>query len=201
MKLLLFAAAVTLVCAAPVVALDAEADAIIAHFKPTKTLPIASIATFMRGSQKWCYAEDNGTCGWTDIYLDVTEASAQYEGGAAWNEDTDIAIVHDTELRDGRFICEIPESPVPTTHAVSRRDGRAIGGRELAALKLEIAAAYANDSEYNCFDYTFVSVSEDRENIVVRQRQYLDGVTDPSNDVLVTIHYDSAVANALTLRW
>ncbi|MEO5805557.1 hypothetical protein [Devosia sp.] len=201
MKSLMLAAAALFAVAAPALALDADADAILTHFKPGKTVPIADIATFMRGSAKWCYAEQDGTCGWTDVYLNVTDTSAQYEGGAAWDENTDIGMTHETELRDGRYICEIPETPASTTWAVSRADGSVIQGRDLATLKQSIADAYTGDTSYDCFDYAFLRVSPDRENIVVRQRQYIDGVTDKANDVEVTIHYDPAVAKALKLRF
>lgn len=200
MKFLLVATAL-LAAIGPAYALDAASEAVLAKLKTGKTVPIADVAVFMKGSERWCYAEDHGSCGWTDIYLDVTDTSAEYEGGALWQEDVEIAVVHNTVLRDNRYICELPENSAPTARALSLPDHSVIGGRALAALKREIAAADAADTSFDCFDYVLLSVSPDGENIVLRQRQYIDGATDAANDVEVTVHYDPTIAAALTLRW
>lgn len=201
MKSLLLACCATLALATPALALDAASDAVVARLKPGKPIKMSDVATFMRGSEKWCYAQQDDTCGWTDIYLDVGDTDVQYEGGAAWNEDTDAFIVHAAALKDNRYICEVAENPAPTTRAISRKDGHVLVGRELATFKQDVAASYTDSSKLNCFDYTFVSVSPDRESLVIHQRQWLDGVTDQANDVDVTLHFDPAVADKLTLRY
>lgn len=201
MRSLFVAFAAVLALSAPALALDDNSEAVVTRLKAGKIVKIADVATFMRGSEKWCYLEDAGSCAWTDIYLDVTDRSAQYEGGAAWNDTTDINVVHDTVFKDGRYICEIAEKAAPTTWATLRSDHSPVGGRELASLKSELAAAYDADTSYDCFDYTFLKVSPDRENIVLRQHQYIDGKTDPANDVEVTLHFNPSVARGLTLRY
>lgn len=201
MKPLLLALCATLALTAPALALDAFSDAAVAKLKPGKPIKIGDVATFMRGSEKWCYAQQDDTCGWTDIYLDVGDTDVQYEGGAAWNEDTDAFIVHAAALKDNRYICEVPENPTPTTRAISRRDGHFLFGRELANFKKDVEPSYIDVTQFNCFDYTFVSVSPDHESLVIRQRQWLDGVTDKANDVDVTLHFDPVVAEKLTLRY
>lgn len=195
----LLALAATLVLTGSALAFDADTQAIADRYKVGKALKVADLKTLMLASERWCYSEEDGTCGWSDIYLDVEGDHVAFELGNAWNADVDIAFVTEGEFRDDRYFCEVGEDWVPGVRAINRADGTLVGGRELAALKREIETVVAGGSD-DCFDYQFVSADAANQTITLTQRQYVDLEHDPDMDTQVTVHFDKASAAALTWR-
>ena len=164
--------------------------------KVGKLVPITEIATLMRQSQRWCYIEQDGSCSWSDIYLDVTDAGATYEIGNAWDANFDVIFTDHGTFEDGRYICETGYDWVPTIRAMNRADGTPVNGRDLWALKTEIGEG--RNESVDCFDYLLKGSDAEAETITLLQRQFTDGVTDPINDVTVTLHFNAADAAALS---
>lgn len=180
-------------------AFDTETEAVLSGLKIGKRLPSAAVATLMRASERWCYFEADGQCRWTDIYLDVTSEGARFEIGNAWDDTVDIYFVDEGEFRDDVFICQSGSAWVASVRAMSREDGTPLGGRELDALKQEIAGGLGDQNA--CFDYILEAVDADGQTVTLLQRQYRDGVTDAADDAPVTIHFDPAEARALGLAF
>lgn len=196
MRRLLACLVVALFGLSPALAFDAGTQDVLDRMKVGKLVPITEIATLMRNSERWCYAEDEGSCSWSDIYLDVTETGATYEIGNAWDADRDVIFTDHGTFEEGRYICETGYDWVPTLRAVNRADGSAINGRPLWDLKTEIGEGRSEGVD--CFDYVLKGSDAEAETITLLQRQFTDGVTDTSNDVTVTLHFNAATAAALT---
>ena len=197
MRRLIACLVVALVGVSPALAFDADTQGVLDRMKVGKLVPIADVATLMRGSERWCYLEDNGSCAWSDIYLDVTDTSATFEIGNAWNADYNVMFTDHGTLEDNRFICETTDDWVPTVRAERRSDGSAVGGRELWTLKGEMQSNRSAES-IDCFDYVLKTSDSEAETITLLQRQYTNGVTDAANDVPVTLHFNAQNAAALT---
>jgi len=174
-----------------------DVEDVLGRIKTGKRVPIEHVATLMRASERWCYIERDGACSWADIYLEVSADRATYEIGNAWNDEIDVTFTDHGVFQEGRYICETGYDWVPTVRAERRSDGTALKGRELAALKAEITANRASDT-VDCFDYVYKGKDEAAETITLLQREYTDGVTDPVNDVTVTLHFNAEKAAALT---
>ena len=202
MRALCIVAVVTMV-AAPVSAMDAEAEALVTGYKAGKLLPIEDVAVLMRTSERWCYNQEAKTCDWSDIYLEVDAEGATYELADQWSPEIEIILTESGVFRDGQFICETGEDSTQTLRAHYVADGRQIGGRDLFALKAEIAAAYAANAApvEPCYDYLFVGYSQAEETVRLTQRIWRDGTTDPVEDALVTLHFDPSAGQALSVRW
>ena len=200
MKLLLATTTILLTLAGPALAFEAPVQAVIERYKASKPMRIADVGALMSTSERWCYLEEAGSCSWSDIYLDVSDTGATFEISNAWDDSVDIAFVDQGTFHDGRYICETGYDWVASVRASNRADGSAIGGRELAALKAEIAAVQSEDV-LNCFDYLFMGKDAAAETVTLLQRQYVDDVHDASGDTLVTLHFDAESAAALTSRW
>ncbi|KFC64384.1 hypothetical protein FF80_03006 [Devosia sp. LC5] len=194
------AAALLLAATSAALGFDSRTQGIIDDYKSGKLIRIADVAHLMASSERWCYVEEEGTCSWSDIYLDVDKSGAEFEIGNAWDQDIDIAFTDRGEFRDGRYICETGLDWVPAVRATKRSDGSAIGGRELAQLKSEIAGLQSDESK-DCFDYLFVSADAENQTLKLTQRQYIDDIHDTARDTEVTIHFDEAAAKALSYRW
>ncbi len=199
MRRLALLASACLAIAMPAMAMDDASQAVVERLKPGKLVHIEDVGTLMMGSERWCYHESEGACAWSDIYLEVTADGARYEIGNAWDENTDIISIDEGELRDGRYVCETGFDWVPTVRAFSREDGTALSGRELDALRQEIAANVSERSD--CYDYVYRGRDEDADTVMLLQRQYSGGVHDPANDAEVTLHFDKASADALGWYW
>lgn len=195
----LLALAATLVLTGTALAFDADTQAIADRYKVGKALRIADLKTLMTASERWCYSEEDGTCGWSDIYLEVDGDHVTFELGNAWNTDIDIAFVTEGEFRDISYFCEVGEDWVPGVRAITRADGALLGGRELFALKREIEEVVAGGSD-DCFDYQFVAADAENQTITLNQRQFVDREHDLDMDTVVTLHFDKATAAALTWR-
>lgn len=202
MRALCIVAVVTMV-AAPVSAMDAEAEALVTGYKAGKLLPIEDVAVLMRTSERWCYNQEAKTCAWSDIYLEVDADGATYELADLWSPEVEIILTESGVFRDGQFICETGEDHTRTLRARYVADGKQIGGRDLFALKAEIAAAYAANATpvEPCYDYLFVDYSQNEETVRLTQRIWRDGTTDPGEDALVTLHFDPSAGQALSVRW
>ena len=200
MKTLLTAMALVLASGSSALAFDTATQAIIDRHKANKPVSITDIATLMQSSERWCYLEEAGTCAWSDIYLEVTDSGAAFEIGNAWSETVDIAFIDSGTFRDGRYICEAGIDWIPTVRAVRRADGVMLLGRELKALKTEIAAT-RTDTVIDCFDYLYRSADAANQTVTLLQRQYTDDAYDPTKDTEVVLHFDPANASALTWRW
>jgi len=189
--------------AAPAAALDARIETMLDGYKAGKLLPIEDVAELMRSSERWCYNEETGICDWSDIYLEVDSDGATFELVDMWTQDIEITLTEKGVFRDGRFICETGEEYTQSLRAYDTARNGYLTGRELYALKTEIAAAYATSeaSEPPCFDYLFESIVPADETVTITQRIWRGGETDPAEDALVTLHFDRDSAEALTVRW
>ena len=200
MKTLFALAALTLAATAvPAHAFDTSIREMTARLKAGKPVPIADVAELMRKSERWCYWEEASTCSWSDIYLEVTDAGASYEIGNAWDATRDIVFT-DTGVFEGNAICETGVDWLPFVRGIWRETGLPINGRELQALKDEVAAS-RSEAVIDCFDYSYLSVDASALTITLLQKQYTDGAYMPQFDTEVTIHFDPARAAALTWRW
>ncbi|MCR6671914.1 hypothetical protein [Devosia ginsengisoli] len=200
MKTLLAAMLITMATGSAALAFDADTQAIIDRHKSGKLVAINDVATLMRSSAQWCYLNQDHTCAWTDIYLDVTDTGATFEIGNAWDADTNIVFTDQGVFEDDRYICETDHDWVPSVRATRRSDGSTIDGRLLWDLKSDIYAIRAGDIQ-NCFDYLYLRSDPDYEQITLLQRQYVDGVHDETRDVEVTLHMNSEDAAGLSWRW
>lgn len=200
MKTLLAAMAIVLATGPAALAFDAETRAILDRSKAGKLVGITDMATLMRASEKWCYDNQEHSCAWTDIYLEVLELGATFEIGNAWDAETDIAFTDKGVFRDNRYICETGADWVPTVRATRRSDGSVIEGRQLWEIKQAIWANQTNEIQ-DCFDYLLVGSNPDQEVITLLQRQYTDDVHIEGNDVEVTLHMNAEDAVGLTWRW
>ena len=200
MKSLLAATALILAFGSSAYAFDGDIQAIIDKQKASKLVSVTNLAQLMSGSERWCYAEDAGTCAWSDIYLDVTDGGATFEIGNAWSDTVDIVFTDQGEFKDNRYICELGLDWVPTVRGINRTDGSLISGRALYALKTEISTTRA-DNVIDCFDYLYLSSDAERQTVTLLQRQYTDDVHNPANDTEVTLHFNADNAEALSWRW
>ena len=193
--------ALGLAAAAPALSFDAASQGALDAMKRGKPVPIAEVATLMLGAQKWCYNQRESQCAWSDTYLAINGNAVSFELSHPWNEEVDITYVNQGVLREGRFICGSGFNWIPSVRAYGRPDGLEIGGRDLAALKLEIEQFTTPEQEFDCFDYVLEDVDDAAQTVILLQRQYIDGVTDPANDATVTLHFDQATADGLGWYW
>ena len=200
MKSLLAAIALGLVSASSVLAFDAPVQAVIDAQKTGKPVAIADIGKLMLASEKWCYLEEAGTCAWSDVYLSVTPDGAEYEISNAWDETMDIAFVDHGTFENGTAICETNLDWLASIRATRRQDGTPLGGRPLRDLKAQIAEV-VGEPRHDCFDYIYRGADAGAQTVTLLQRQSTDGVHDPEQDTLVTLHFDAATAAGLTMRW
>lgn len=196
MRLLFACLVIGLAGLSPALAFEAETQDVLDRMKIGKLVPIADIATLMRQSERWCYAEQDGACSWSDIYLEVTEDTATYEIGNAWDDSYDVIFTDHGAFRDGSYICETGYDWTPTLRAINRADGTIVNGRELWSLKTQIEGGRGEDTD--CFDYILKGSDAGAETITLLQRQFIGGATDALNDVLVTLHFNAESAAALT---
>ena len=196
MRRLLACLVVGLMGIAPAWAFDAGTEDVLNRMKVGKLVPITEIATLMRSSERWCYIEQDGSCSWSDIYLEVTDEGVTYEIGNAWDADHDVIFTDHGVFEEGRYICETGYDWVPTVRAINRADGSLVNGRPLWDLKAEIAEGRGQGID--CFDYILKGSDAEAETVTLLQRQFTDGVTDPMNDVTVTLHFNADTAASLT---
>jgi len=200
MKTLLVALALTLATGSAAQAFDADTQAIVTRHKAGKPVNITDIAHLMRASEMWCYVEQDRSCAWTDIYLDVTDEGAQYEIGNAWDAETNISFTDRGVFKDSRYICETGYDWVPTVRAARRGDGSVIGGRALFDVKAAIYATREGDTQ-DCFDYLYRSSDAEQQTVTLLQRHYVDDAYDESGDAEVTLHFNAEDAAGLSWRW
>ena len=200
MKPLLAAIALSLISASAGLAFDGATEAVIAEQKVGKPVPITAVAELMQSSERWCYAEAEGSCAWTDVYLSVTAEAADYEIANAWNENIDIALIDTGRFENGTSICDTQTDWLPSVRATRRVDQRLIEGRALRDLKAEIAEV-VGVQQLDCFDYIYRGADRSARTITLLQQQSHNGEHDPAQDTLVTLHFDPEAAARLTLRW
>lgn len=196
MRRLLACLVIGLIGILPAWAFDQGTQDVLDRMKVGKLVPITEVATLMRNSERWCYIEDEGSCSWSDIYLDVTDEGATYEIGNAWDADRDVIFTDQGTFEEGRYICETGYDWVPTVRAINRADGSIVYGRALWDLKTAISEN--RNESIDCYDYVLKGSDPDAETITLLQRQFTDGATDPLNDVTVTLHFNADTAAALT---
>jgi hypothetical protein len=202
MKKLLLAAAATLVLAGPALAtIYPSAEVISNTTKPGKWLHADELAGLMQEAEVWCYNEADGTCDWSEIYLGVTLdlQGITYESVNSWDTYLDVYFVDKAEFQDDRYVCEFGYDKVPSTRAISN-DGVLIGGRVLQRLRDEVTAGRTDRPNY-CFDYTYQSYDAAGNTMTLTQRQYLDGVVDPSKEATITLHFNAEDAAALKSKY
>lgn len=200
MKTLLAAMAIVLTTGSAALAFDADIQAIISRHKANKSVSMTDMAQFMRASEQWCYDNQDHSCAWTDIYLEVTDTGASFEIGNAWDADTDIAFTDEGVFKDDRYICETGKDWVPSVRATRRSDGSVIGGRMLWEVKTAIYATRDGDTQ-DCFDYLYLRSNPDQQTVTLLQRQYTDDQHVEGNDVEVSLHFNAEDAAGLTWRW
>lgn len=201
MRLPLLSVALLAAGALPGLAFDADTEAVLERLKTGKLVQASDVAVLMRGSERWCYREQEGNCAWSDIYLRVEGTDLRYEISNPWSEDIDISFVDEGEFRDNRYVCEIGFDWVPSVRAYNRDSGNAIEGRELEELRQEISASAAPENNSDCYDYLYRGVDAETQVVTLLQRQYVDGVTDAANDAVVTLYFDRAAADNLGWYW
>jgi hypothetical protein len=198
MKKLLLAAAAMLTLAGPALAeVYPSAEVIANTTKPGKWLHADELAGLMREAEAWCYNEVDGTCDWSEVYLGVTldAQGITYESVNSWDTAIDVYFTDKAEFRDDRYVCEFGYDKVPTTRAIDS-DGKQLSGRVLQRLRDEITEGRVDRPNY-CFDYTYGSYDAAGNTMTLTQRQYLDGVVDPSKEAKITLHFNAADAAAL----
>jgi hypothetical protein len=200
MKTLFAAMTIALVSSSTAMAFDADTQAIISRHKANKPVSMTDVAQLMRASERWCYDNQDHSCAWTDIYLDVTDTGVTYEIGNAWDAETDIAFTDEGVFRDDRYICETGKDWVPTMRATRRSDGSVIDGRMLWDLKAAVSANREGDTQ-DCFDYLYLRADPDQQTITLLQRQYTDDQHAEGYDVEVSLHFNAEDAAGLTWRW
>ncbi len=200
MKMLLAAMAITLTTGSAALAFDADTQSVIDRHKANKPVSMTDVATLMQSSEQWCYDNQDHSCAWTDIYLEVTNLGVTYEIGNAWDADTDIAFTDKGIFRDDRYVCETGADWVPTVRATRRSDDSVIAGRQLWELKTAIYATRDGDTQ-DCFDYLYLRSDPDQQTVTLLQRQYTDDVHVEENDVEVSLHFNAEDAAGLTWRW
>ncbi len=195
----LFAATLSLV--APGLAYDAGSQALVDRFKVGKLVRPADLATLMMGAERWCYNQQGYDCGWSDIYLSADADGASYELTNPWSESIDISFVDRGEFRNERYFCEMGMDWVPSLRAFGRADGLAIEGRDLAALRDEIAVLVQAEDSSDCFDYIYRGHDAAEQTITLLQRQFVGGVHAQDRDATVTLHFDKLKADNLGWYW
>lgn len=168
MRRLLACLVIGLIGILPAWAFDQGTQDVLDRMKVGKLVPITDVATLMRNSERWCYIEDEGSCSWSDIYLDVTDEGATYEIGNAWDADRDVIFTDQGTFEEGRYICETGYDWVPTVRAVNRADGSIINGRPLWDLKTAISEN--RNESIDCYDYILKGSDTDAETITLLQR-------------------------------
>lgn len=201
MRHLALSIAALLASALPALCFDASVEAVLDKAKTGKLMPIDAVAVLMMSSERWCYDERDGDCAWSDIYLSVEGTSAKYEISNPWSEDIDISFVDHGELRDGRYICETGFDWIPSVRAYERQGGNAIEGRALEQLRQEIRDTVDPSQNSDCYDYLYQGADAATGVVRLQQRQFVDGVTDPAKDAVVTVHFDRDTAEALGWYW
>lgn len=201
MRRFAIALAALVTCSGTALAYDAASQDVIDRFKPGKLVPIEAVGSLMLGAERWCYDQRGEECGWSDIYLEIDGDMVRYELSNPWSAAIDISFVAEGVFRDGRYICDTGFDWVPSVRAYERPDGQAIEGRELDALKQEIAAHIDTSQAGDCFDYLYGGHDEEAQTIILTQRQYVDGTHQPARDAEVTLHFDKAKADNLGWYW
>ena len=200
MKTLLAALALTLATGSAALAFDTDTQAIIDRHKSVKLVAIKDVAHLMRESAQWCYDNQDGSCAWSEIYLDVRDSGATFELSNAWDAELDYAMT-DEALFEGDKACQTGLNWLPSLRAIRRSDGGPVGGRILHDFRLAMAEARPDLEAYDdCFDYLYLSSAADQQVVTLLQRQYVDGVHDAANDVEVTVYFDAEDAAGLTMR-
>lgn len=201
MRMLVAITLIGLAACGPGIAFEADTAATIETLKRGKLVPIDKVVPLMLGAETWCYNQREDECGWSDIYLAVEGNEVAFEISHPWDAAIDISYVNAGVLREGRYICGDGFDWIPSVRAYGREDHLEIGGRELAALKLEIGQWTTPEQEFDCFDYVFEDADAAAGTVILLQRQYSDGVTDPANDATVTLHFNKATADGLGWYW
>jgi hypothetical protein len=201
MRLPLLSVAVLVASTLPGHAFDTETAAVLERLKSGKLMQAGDVALLMRNAERWCYNEQEGNCAWSDIYLAVGDSEIRYEISNPWSEEIDISFVDTLVIRDNRYVCEIGFDWVPSVRAYDRSDGNAIEGRALEAIRQDISAHAAPTNNSDCYDYLYRGADEGQEVVTLLQRQYSDGVTDPANDAVVTLHFNAETAADLGWYW
>ena len=196
---LFYAAAAVLALASPALAFDPTVAEIVENMKPKAMVDTTDLAKLMKSSERWCYNEQDGTCQWSDVYLDVSESGPRIEVSSGYSDDYDLYIVDKGEFRDDRYVCEYGYDWTPSTRLLRHGDGSPVNGRELDAMRVQFANNFGIDGP-SCFDYLFVRANAEAGTITLLQRTYDDFVENKDNAVAVTLHFDAEDAAGLTLR-
>ena len=124
-KTLFAALAITLATGSAALAFDSQTQAIIDRHQAGKMVAITGVAHLMQASAKWCYATQEQSCAWTEIYLDVTDASASFELGNSWAAETDYAITDEGAFRENET-CQTGVNWVSNLRGTRRSDDTSI---------------------------------------------------------------------------
>jgi hypothetical protein len=193
---IVYALTAVLALSGPAMAFDPDVAAVIDSLRPKAQLDVRDIATLMRNSEKWCYAEIDSACSWADVYLDVSDSGPVIEISNAYDADYELYMVDKAEFRDEVYSCEYDYDWTSSVRLVSRSDGTGLGGKELYELRVQFENNLGIDDP-NCFDYLFVRSDAELQTVTLMQRTFSDFVMDEGSQVVVTLHFDAANAAAL----
>lgn len=196
---ILFAAGAMLALCAPAFAFDPTIAEIVGSLKPKAMVDTRDVAALMKGSERWCYNEENGSCAWSDVYLDVSDAGPRVETSSEYWDDYNMYIVDKAEFQQDRYVCEYGYDWTPSIRLTRRSDGTPVNDRELDTFRVQLANNFGIDKP-DCYDYLFVRADPEASTITLLQRTWSDFVKDEGSETPVTLHFDAADANTLTLR-
>ena len=196
---ILTAAAAMLALSGPAFAFDPAIAEIVATLKPKAMVDTKDLAALMQGSERWCYKEDDGSCSWSDVYLQPTAAGPRLEVSSAIRDEYDLYFFNQAIFLEDRYSCEYGYDWSASARLTRRSDGTPVNGRELDAVRVQLADSVGDEAPH-CFDYLFVGADTEANTVTLLQRSYMDMVKVEGSEVPVTLHFDAADANALTLR-
>lgn len=199
MKIACAAIAMLTLCG-PAFAFDPTIAELVGNLKPKTLVPLSDIVVLMKGSEQWCYIEENGSCGWSEVYLDVSDAGPRLESSSSyWDGEYNRYIVKKGEFQQDRYVCDYGYDWTPSVRLTRRSDGTPVNDRELDQFRVQFANNFGIDNP-DCYDYLFVRADAQANTITLMQRTYSDFVKDEGSDTLVTLYFDADAAKALTLR-
>ena len=83
-------------------------------------MAIADVAHLMQASAQWCYDNQDHSCAWTEIYLEVGDSGVIFELANNWDAETDFAFTDEGAFRDNK-VCQTGLNWVPNLRATRRR--------------------------------------------------------------------------------
>src|SRR4051794_27094518 len=99
-----YAAIAMLTFSGPAIAFDPTIAELVGNLTPKALVSLADIVVLMKGSERWCYGESNGSCAWSDVYLEVTDAGPRVEISNEYWDEYNMYIVDKAEFQQDRYV-------------------------------------------------------------------------------------------------